>query len=193
MNKRLNGVLLLMVAGLIGWYLGMQPNEIGDLSRLIKKQGEPEYIGRAVSAKVYDMHGQPQYFAKANEIKHYEQTAKTELFQPLLYLFNTNTAKEQWKITANHAEITQEKLLYLTGDIRLENIEPNSRLQRLETQTLLVDLITQDISSESEVVSTGLGFNTSGIGLSGNLKKQIATLLKDTRTYLEPILLEKQQ
>ena len=44
--------------------------------------------------------------------------------------------------------------------------------------------------TDSEVKSQGLGFTTSGIGLKGNLKQQVATLLKDVKSYIEPTVIK---
>ena len=101
------------------------------------------------------------------------------------------TALKQWELSADHAEITKEKILHLVGNVKLQALDPTSRLQKIETDKLMVDLNTQDISTESVVKSTGLGFTTTGTGLKGNLKQQVATLLKDVKSYIEPTVIKE--
>ncbi len=191
MNIRLNVILLCIVAVLGGWYYSQQMTDNSGLEQLIKKEGEPEYTGTKMSTTVYDLAGKPQYFAESQEIKRFESTERTEFLKPLLNLFDKETALKQWKVTADYAEVTKEKMLNLRGNVRIESLDPTSRLQKIETETLSVDLNTQDISTQSVVKSQGLGFTTTGTGLTGNLKKQVATLLKDVKTYIEPTVIKQ--
>lgn len=190
--KRLNILLILITLGLASWaYYLYQAETPTDLSSLIKKEGAPEYTGRRMETAVYDLQGKAQYFAAANEIKRYESSERTEFIQPSLELFDKETGAKQWRLTAEHAEITKDKMLYLRGDVKIQSLDPQSRLQRIETAQLNVDLTTQDISSDSIVKSQGMGFTTTGTGLTGNLKKQIATLTKDVKSYIEPTVIQK--
>lgn len=191
MNIRLNVILLCIVAVLGGWYYSQQVADDAGLDQLIKKEGEPEYTGTQMSTMVYDLEGKPQYFAESQKIKRFETTERTEFLKPLLNLFDKETALKQWKVTADFAEVTKEKMLNLRGNVRIESLDPTSRLQKIETDTLSVDLNTQDISTQSVVKSQGLGFTTTGTGLTGNLKKQIATLTKDVKTYIEPTVINQ--
>ncbi len=111
--------------------------------------------------------------------------------KPLLNLFDKETALKQWKVTADYAEVTKEKMLNLRGNVRIESLDPTSRLQKIESDSLSVDLNTQDVSTKAVVKSQGLGFTTTGTGLTGNLKKQVATLLKDVKTYIEPTVIKQ--
>lgn len=191
MNSRLNIFLFLITLVLGSWayYLYQDDNKF-DLSQLIKKEGAPEYTGNRMETTVYDLKGKPQYYASAREIKRYESSDRTEFFEPLLDLFDKETAVKQWNVTADHAEITKEKMLYLKGNVKIKSLDKTSRLEKIETDHLNVDLNTQDISSESAVKSQGMGFTTTGTGLTGNLKKQVATLLSDVKTYIEPTVIQ---
>ncbi|KAE9537172.1 LPS export ABC transporter periplasmic protein LptC [Ursidibacter arcticus] len=190
MNIRLNLILLLIVAILGGWYFSQQESNNADLAQLVKREGSPEYVGNKMETTVYDLNGKPQYFAEAQEIKRYESTERTEFFKPLLDLFDVETALKQWKVTADYAEITKERILNLKGNVKIESLDATSRLTYIETDTLSVNLSTHDISTESVVKSKGMGFTTTGTGLVGNLKKQVATLTKDVKTYIEPTVIK---
>ncbi|MFA9499518.1 LPS export ABC transporter periplasmic protein LptC [Mannheimia sp. E30BD] len=191
MNTRLTFILLIIVAILGGWYYSLQEKENMGLDQLIKKEGQPEYVGNKMSTTVYDLKGNPQYFAQASEIKRYESTERTEFFKPFIELFAKDSTQKQWKVSADYAEITKEKMLNLKGNIKLDALDPTSRLQQITTDTLTVDLNTQDIFTESEVKSIGSGFTTTGVGLTGNLKQQVATLKKDVKSYIEPTIIKE--
>lgn len=191
MNIRLTLILAGIAAILAGWYYSQDNNDRSHLEHLVKKEGEPEYTGEKISTTVYDLKGKPQYFAEAQEIKRYEATERTEFIKPLLNLFNEETTLKQWKVTADYAEITKDKILNLKGNVKIESLDNQSRLNSIETEHLSVNLTTQDISTSSVVKSKGMGFTTTGTGLAGNLKKQVATLLKDVKTHIEPTIIKQ--
>ncbi|MDD0824476.1 LPS export ABC transporter periplasmic protein LptC [Mannheimia sp. AT1] len=193
MNTRLTLVLLLIVAILGGWYYSLQEKDNNGLDQLIKKEGEPEYVGNKMSTSVYDLQGKPQYFAQADEIKRFESTERTEFLKPFIELFAKDSTLKQWKVSADYAEITKDKILNLDGNVKLEALDPTSRLQQITTDKLTVDLNTQDIFTESVVKSVGSGFTTTGVGLKGNLKQQVATLQKDVKSYIEPTIIRQTQ
>lgn len=194
MNRRLTLFLVFVTLGLASWtYYLYQSDDSSLLSSLIKKDGEPDYTGNRMETTIYDNNGKPQYFASALKIKRFENNARTEFIQPLVELFSKETAEKQWRLTADSAEITQDKMLYLRGNVKLVSLDKTSSLQRIETDNLDIDLTSQDIFSENVVKSTGLGFSSSGTGITGNLKKQVATLTKDVKTYIEPVVIQQNQ
>ena len=190
MNKRITALLLVIVATLLGWMQYQAKDETNGLDNLIKKEGMPDYTGNRMSTSVFDLDGKPEYYAEAEEIKRYEESEKTEFTNPLVNLFDKLTALKQWKLRADHAEINAERILTLSGNVTLQALEPTSKLQRIETDHLSVNLTTQDVFTDSEVKSQGLGFTTTGVGLKGNLKQQVATLLKDVKSYIEPTVIK---
>lgn len=191
MNVRLNLFLLFIAALLAGVYFSQMTPENEGLADLIKKDGMPEYTGEKMSTSVFDEKGKPQYFAQAQEIKRYENTDRTEFFKPLLNLFDKVSALKQWQVNADYAEITKEKMLHLKGNVKIQSLEPTSRLQTIETDQLSVDLNSQDVMSDSVVKTVGLGFTTTGRGLAGNLKEQVATLKNEVKTYIEPTIIKQ--
>lgn len=190
MNKRITALLLVIVAALVGWMQYQAKDDANGLDNLIKKEGMPDYTGKRMSTSVFDLEGKPEYYAEAEDIKRYEESEKTEFTNPLVNLFDKLTALKQWKLSADHAEINAERILTLSGNVTLQALEPTSKLQRIETDHLSVNLTTQDVFTDSEVKSQGLGFTTTGVGLKGNLKQQVATLLKDVKSYIEPTVIK---
>lgn len=190
MKKALNLFLAVTTAGLVGWYLSQQDSSGSDLSNLIQKAGMPEYTGNTITTMIYDLNGKPQYFAEAKEIKRFEQTRRTEFIQPKVELFDPQREQKQWQAVANHAEMTQDQHLHLSGGVVLSSFDSQSRLQQISTERLTIDLNTHDITSGEWVTTQGMGFSTSGKGLKGNLKQQVATLLQEVKTQIDPTLVE---
>ena len=117
---------------------------------------------------------------------------------PLVYLFDVNSsntsqakdvahalASQSWKLSAKKAKLTKDEMLYLEGDVVAESLEPTSHLQRVETQMAIVNLKTQDMTSDSMVKINGQNFSSIGLKMVGNLRQQVATLKEQVKTYYE--------
>lgn len=190
MNKTLNLILAVVFAVLLGWYFALNGSADSHLHDLIKKPGMPEYSGEKLTATIFDLNGKPQYFAEAKEIRRFEETERTEFIQARLELFDLESGAKQWQAVANRAEITKEKLLHLYGDVQLTSFDPQSRLQKVTTEQLTINLATHDMSSDAVVSAEAVGLKISGKGLSGNLKQQVATLLQAVKTEIQPNLIQ---
>lgn len=128
MNTRLTLVLCIIVAILGGWYYNLQEKNNTSTAQLIKREGEPEYVGNRMSTSVYDLKGNPQYFAQADEIRRFESNERTEFSKPFIELFAKDSTAKQWKVSADYAEITKEKILNLSGNVKLDALDPTSHL-----------------------------------------------------------------
>lgn len=158
-------------------------------AELIKKQENPEYVGRKMSTVVYSPTGQKQYVAKSEQVEYYQHDGHTDFTQPLVYLFEIESEKiakkESWKLSADNARLTKDNMLYLNGNVVVETLLTASKLQRIETESAVVNLTTQDISSDSMVKINGQNFTSSGLKLAGNLQQQVATLKEQVQTLYE--------
>ena len=198
MNIRWNVILGLIALGSLGWFYSLNSDK-PDLSNLVKKPDSPDYIGNKMETTVFSPEGKKQYLSTADKVKHYTADGHTEFEMPLVYLFDVSTSNnaeesnnpakllesQSWKLSAKKAKLTKDEMLYLEGDVVAESLEPTSRLQRIETQVAVVNLKTQDISSDTMVKINGQNFNSTGLKMVGNLRQQIATLKEQVKTYYE--------
>ena len=198
MNIRWNIILGVIALALLGWYYSLNQDH-GDLQRLIKKPDSPEYVGNKMQTTVFSPEGKKQYLAISNKVEHYTQDGHTDFISPLDSLFDVSLdnkdkdtktdkfqlEKQDWKLSAKKAKLTKDQMLYLEGGVVAESLDPLSRLQRVETEAAVINLKTQDITSDTQVKINGLNFNSSGLKLVGNLRQQVATLKEQVKTYYE--------
>ncbi|EDK13963.1 hypothetical protein CGSHiR3021_05644 [Haemophilus influenzae 22.4-21] len=137
--------------------------------------------------------------ALSDKIEHYTVNEQTLFTAPLVYLYpTTSNEKEQnpnqnvdffstqnWKLSANQARLTKDQILYLEGNVVVQSLTSDSRLQRIETESAVVNLKTQDMTSETQVKIKGKNFSSTGLKLVGNLRQQVATLKEQVKTYYE--------
>ncbi|MBN6064249.1 LPS export ABC transporter periplasmic protein LptC [Aggregatibacter actinomycetemcomitans] len=187
MNIRLNIILAVIALGLLAWFYSLN-QEDGSLKDLIKTVDSPEYVGQKMSTTVYSPTGKKQYLAISAKVEHYTSDGHTDFQQPVVLLLDIeiqNTDKESWKLSADKARLTKDNMLYLDGNVIAQSLSAQSRLQRIETQSAVVNLTTQDISSDQMVKLNGQNFNSTGLKLTGNLQQQVATLKEQVKTYYE--------
>ncbi|MCW9711162.1 LPS export ABC transporter periplasmic protein LptC [Avibacterium sp. 21-586] len=187
MNIRWNIILSVIALGLLTWLYSLQTS-VPAREDLIKSEDSPEYIGNKMQTTVFSPTGEKQYFALADKVEHYDATGNTDFQQPLVYLYDVqdqNLGTQSWKISADKAQLTKDEHLYLEGNVSVQSLLPNSRLQRVDTERATVNLKTQDIHSDTMAIITGLNFTSRGAKLTGNLKQQIATLAEQVKTHYE--------
>ncbi len=187
MKIRWNIVLSVITLALLAWFYSLHQDD-ENLNDLIKSDDSPEYIGQKMQTTVYSPSGKKQYLALSEKVEHYANDKHTDFHKPIVYLFDIQTEQlggQSWKISADNAKLSNENMLYLTGNVTVQSLLADSRLQRVETQSAVVNLKTQDITSDTMVTINGLNFNSTGLKLSGNLQQQIATLKEQVRTHYE--------
>lgn len=196
MNLRWNIILGIIALCALGWYYSLQQDN-SELQNLVKAPDSPDYIGNKMETNVFSPEGKKQYLALSDKVEHFSTTGKTHFTQPLVYLFDANASQapksdsaklleaQSWKLSAQKAVLSKDEMLYLEGDVVAESLEPTSRLQRIETQSAVVNLKTQDINSDAQVKINGQNFHSTGLKMVGNLRQQVATLKEQVKTYYE--------
>lgn len=188
MNIRWTVVLSVIVLALSAWFYTLNQQD-EDLSNLIKKEEQAEYVGHNMQTTVYSPNGQKQYYATAHKVEYYQNGEHTDFHSPEVFLFDVinekTQQKESWKLQADSARLTKDNMLYLNGHVVVENLIAESKLQRVETEQAIVNIKTQDITSDSAVKINGLHFTSTGLKLTGNLQQQTATLKEQVKTYYE--------
>ena len=211
MNIRWNLVLGVIALSLLAWFYALN-QEDDKLTDLIKAPESPEYIGQKMETTVYSPTGEKQYIALSDKVEHFTFDGHTDFQNPVVYVLDVQTAKdslkdenngapakqsavenppklkdqvESWKLTANKATLSKDNMLRLEGNVVAQSLLPISKLQRIETESALVNLKTQDITSDKMVKINGQNFTSTGLKLNGNLKQQVATLKEQVKTHYE--------
>lgn len=189
MNTRWTAILAVITLILLGWFYSLNQADDNRLSGLIKTPDKPEYTGNNMNTVVYSPTGKKQYLAVSDKVEYFESDGHTDFQSPMVFLFeleNTQTQqKESWKLTANKAKLTKDNMLYLDGNVLAESLSPLSKIQRIETESAVVNLTNQDIRSDTKVKINGLNFTSTGLKLTGNLQQQVATLKEQVKTHYE--------
>lgn len=172
------GVLALI---LIAWNLSDTDNTA---IQIPLNTGEPTYQSKQTSSVVYNLTGMLTYKLIADHIQYFDNTQITWLTQPIATMFNKNKVPT-WTVKADQAKLTHNKMLYLYGHVQMNHLNDAAQIKCITTDNLVVNLITQDVSSDDEVTLYGTGFNSSGMKMRGNLRNKSAELIKKVKTSYE--------
>ncbi|AWX14449.1 LPS export ABC transporter periplasmic protein LptC [Mergibacter septicus] len=184
MNRFWNIILAIIAAILLAWFYTLnQPQPL----QLASDLNAPEYIGKNMRTTVYSPNGSIQYVASATTVKYYAKTEQTIFEKPLVYIYEMNNGQilKSWVLKADKAILNKKNDLLLNGNVRIQNLTPNAKLEKIETEQAEVNLTTQEITSDTIASIIGQNFVTSGKKLIGNLRTKTAILKKQVKTSYE--------
>ena len=195
MNIRWNLILAVITLGLLAWFYTLHQDD-EKLTDLIKPPEKPEYIGQKMETVVFSPTGEKQYVALSDKVEHFTFDGHTDFTKPVVYVLDVPINKddtesavknqiESWKFTADKATLSKDNMLSLKGNVVAQSLVESSKLQRIATESALVNLKTQDITSNSMVTINGQNLTSTGLKLTGNLKQQTATLKEQVKTHYE--------
>lgn len=173
-NWRWTTVLAIIALSLLAWFYNINSKNNEELKAHIQDENGPTYVGDEMQTTLYSLDGQVQYTATAKNVVYFQNDGRSEFEQPIVYLYEpaqpqSSTLIKSWKISANKATLLKNKTLKLSGNVAILSLIPDSKIERLDTQKLTLNLTSGDISSDTLVTITGPSFTTYGEKLEGNL------------------------
>ncbi|OAN16540.1 LPS export ABC transporter periplasmic protein LptC [Photobacterium jeanii] len=147
---------------------------------------KPMFTGSVVTNTAYTEAGVRSYQVDSDYLEHFSSTGDTDFTKPVLWVFRDGSETE-WRISSNDATLDQDQILYMKGNVRIFNLLPESTLKVIQTDTLRIDLISKDFDTSDHVTMTGDAFINEGDGMTGNMDRSVATLLKNVKGRYESI------
>lgn len=183
-QKSFTILLTIIALVLIGW---MQADNTGndDKLQLEYNTEEPTYQSQQMVTLAYEPTGMLGYKLISKEVQHYAELKNTWFTEPFVTVY-TKDAVASWTIKADRAKLTNSRQLYLYGHIKVDNLEQNPQIKQIITDNAHIDLVTQNISSDSEVTLSGPFFSSTGLKMTGNLRDRTANLIDNVTTKYTP-------
>lgn len=160
-------------------------NEGNERKNISKAQilSESNFTGYDVNTNIYDVDGYLKYNAKSQEVKFNGVEASYNFIEPKVTLFLYSNPI--WSLKSQQALLNKNNNLQLKGDIVAKNLASERKINWIKTDAIDLNLNNYDVKSNAEVVINGMGFNTTGQGITGNLFKQIVNLKQKVKTVYE--------
>ncbi|TKI06902.1 LPS export ABC transporter periplasmic protein LptC [Martelella alba] len=173
--------LVIVALVLIGWNLADSDNAPAPVA---VDNGEPTYQSEHTVTLVYNPVGALNYRLVADHVQHYALEQITWFTRPVATMYDENKVAS-WTVRADRAKLTGDKMLYLYGHVQADSLIATSQLQHIRTDNAVVNLVTQDVSSDDEVTLDGIGFTSVGEKMRGNLRNKTAQLIEKVKTSYE--------
>ncbi|ELY4320951.1 LPS export ABC transporter periplasmic protein LptC [Cronobacter turicensis] len=183
MSKTRRWVIILLALGalvLIGINLADQ-DEAGPTT---VNSNEPTYQSEQSNTVVYSPEGALNYRLVAQHVEYFSEDGVSWFTQPVMTTFDANKVPT-WSVKADRAKLTNDRMLYLTGHVEVNALTPDSQLRKITTDKAEINLVTQDVTSDTLVTLYGTSFNSSGLKMRGNLRSKNAELIEKVRTSYE--------
>ncbi|UVK77391.1 MAG: Lipopolysaccharide export system protein LptC [Sodalis sp. Fle] len=174
----ITALLGLLTLIFIGWNLADNNNTYPQTPI---NTSQPTYQSKQTSTVVYAPDGRLNYKLMADYIQHFAAMKITWFTQPTATMFDENKVPS-WMIKADRAKLTHDSMLYLYGNVQVNNLTDLSYLKNITINNAAINLISQDLSSDEEVTLYGTSFNSTGMKMRGNLRNQTAKLIKNVKT-----------
>ncbi|MBV4412990.1 LPS export ABC transporter periplasmic protein LptC [Enterobacteriaceae bacterium YMB-R22] len=149
-----------------------------------RNTSDPTYKSEGSTTVVYNPAGALNYRLIADHIEHYSDTAISWFTRPVMTVYDTNKI-ETWSVRADRAKLTEDRMLYLYGNVEVNALTADSQLRKITTDNAQVNLVTQDVTSDDLVTLYGTTFNSRGLKMRGNLRKKTAELIEKVKTSYE--------
>ncbi|WP_159714916.1 LPS export ABC transporter periplasmic protein LptC [Blochmannia endosymbiont of Camponotus nipponensis] len=140
--------------------------------------------GNNVVINIYNKIGQLKFKLTAHCIQYFSDQQITWFIYPNVTAFDEKNIPT-WKITANQAKLSYEKILHLYEYVYVTNLKNNACFQSIETNQATINLITQDFISNEKVIIHGHCFYSIGMKMDANLHTQTAKLIDNTQIYYD--------
>lgn len=173
-------LLVLIAIILIGWNL---TDSDGD-NAVSTNSSEPTYTSDNSDTQVYNPEGGLSYTLVSDKVTYFANDAVSWFDNPVMKTYDENKVAT-WSVRADKAKLTNDRMLYLYGNVVVNSLTKDSQLEKITTNNAQVNLTTQDITSDDRVTLYGRNFNSTGMKMRGNLRKKTAELIENVKTSYE--------
>ncbi|MBF4946074.1 LPS export ABC transporter periplasmic protein LptC [Cronobacter sakazakii] len=175
-------IILLALAALV--LIGINLADQDESGPTTVNSNEPTYQSEQSNTLVYSPEGALNYRLVAQHVEYFSDDGVSWFTQPVMTTFDTNKVPT-WSVKADRAKLTNDRMLYLTGHVEVNALTPDSQLRKITTDKAEINLVTQDVTSDTLVTLYGTSFNSSGLKMHGNLRSKNAELIEKVRTSYE--------
>jgi len=174
-------LLALIAIVLIGWNLA-GPDDSS--TPIASNDQEPTYTSQTSNTVVYNPEGALNYKLVSDKVTYFSTEAVSWFDNPVMTMYDENKIAT-WSVRADKAKLTNDRMLYLYGHVEVNSLTQDAQLERIKTDNAVVNLVTQDVTSEDQVTLYGRSFTSTGMKMRGNLRKKTAELIEKVKTSYE--------
>ena len=181
MNKQTVLFGLLFLVALAAWQLG--EIELAPEPTTKVENFQPDFTARNLVTTRFNELGKRTERLESEYAEYYQILEQATFDKPVVYMFDEK-GEAEWKLTAETGVLNTDDNVILRDKVHLDGLLPASFISTLDTPSLELDLVTQEMRSNQHISIVGQEFQTEGVGLKGHLERKYFELLdKGHATY----------
>lgn len=169
-------VLSTLIYGVTEWQ--NDPKTSGDN---IYNELTPDFIAETLKTVIYNEKGVLSHEIEAERMEHYSSLKFSRFEYPNYTLYPKNSSSP-WYVKAKEATLYNNNRVILKNSIRILATEEGSLIHEIHGKTLELDLNTNIISSDQDIIVYGENFTMTGSGLIIDLNSTQMTITKHGKT-----------
>ncbi|MBX4180846.1 LPS export ABC transporter periplasmic protein LptC [Sodalis sp. CWE] len=142
---------------------------------------EPICQSDFIKTVIYNSTGKINCKLIADHIEFFNEKRISWFIQLSATTFNENT-EPTWSAKADRGKLVNNKMLYLYGHVQIVSLKNTSQIQKIVTESAVINLVTHDIFSNNSITLCGQDFISSGMRMCGNLNKKTIKLIEKVKT-----------
>lgn len=185
MSRRITLILVLLFGAglLLVWRPFSDDTDAGNTAT--KQAMRPDFTAYGLETRIFESDGLLAHKVRSDKMAHYNQIGLTELEQPIYTVFSEHGVA-LWEIGAEQGTFYDDQTLVLERHVEIRALEPDTRIQRVLTEYLIVDLKNESMSTEHPVSIHGPRLLIRGNGMSADLNAERMELRRHVKTIFQP-------
>ncbi|MGP3591019.1 LPS export ABC transporter periplasmic protein LptC [Vagococcus sp. WN89Y] len=175
-------IILLALVALV--LIGINLTTQDEPEQVATENTDPTYTSKHTDTVVYSPEGALTYRLIAQNVEYFSSDGISWFAQPRLTTFDKEKVPT-WSIKADKAKLTDDRMLYLYGNVEVDALTADAQLRKITTDNARINLVTQDVTSDDRVTLYGTTFNSTGLKMRGNLRSKNAELIEKVRSSYE--------
>lgn len=180
--KRRIWVILVVLFGagaLLVWRPFVEPDD--SLRPVRDSKVQPDFTATGLVTRVYEPDGRLAHRIEAASMAHFSQLGLTELQQPR-YIVYPSDGSATWQVTASFGSFYDDQTLVLEQNVVIKSLTESDYIEEITTDYLVVNMVTETMSTEQPVTIRGVNFVVRGNGMNADLYAERLELTRHVET-----------
>jgi|TARA_R100001369_G_scaffold56858_2_gene83730 lipopolysaccharide export system protein LptC len=184
-SRRVTVILILLFgAGLLLVWRPFSDDADGNNAATTRTM-QPDFTAFGLETRIFESDGLLAHKIKSEKMSHYNQIGLTELKRPVYTVFSEQ-GEELWEVSAAQGTFYDDQTLILEHDVEILALEPDTHIEQVLTEYLIVDLKNESMSTEHPVSIHGPRLLIRGNGMTADLKAERMELKRHVKTIFQP-------
>lgn len=188
MNWRIGLILAALAVALLMLFWRPFSSPEQQQKELDRTELQPDFVAEGLLTSIFNPQGKLEHRIESTRMAHYSVVGLTELTRPtyVTTIVDDEGNSQVWQLRADKGSYYNDERLLLEDNVRITNQDDEAFVQAMETEYLMVQMATQEVTTDHPVLIYGPQFEVRGLGLRANFQAQQMELTEHVQTVYYP-------